>query len=613
MFLAVLVNAPSATAAAARVQAAGAKPGNAVTPVEPRDFAYYYRVDANKRALSAARGLEALRSVSIKMSKSGEYYLYSSAAIKKVSYKATLSYGVKGNHARLQRVSPNYEGSNPRGWNWKTIKSVQFKKSGKQSLSFGSIDVPRGRWTYRVTSDSSTKYLPGSTSKPSAVHLVSCSTFSKAPGAVFQTFSNPATHSDKERSRRSTALAAAWQKYICAAGKGATINVAIWMLNDDALFRSPSDVSNRIIGALDYVHKTRGVKISLIQDDLNGAAMVPQTEDWVRQITGGNMVNNGRVAGGRYYRCKNSCMSDRRKSGPEKKVYSGYMHDKFVTISKTVSSWQGKNAVAVGTSNWSYWQLRDYWNSFTAFRNEPILADRLNAHFDAMVASATRGSNTTPFDPKWTAQRVDARDRLTKADTGGGYSVQTAVRGQGEKKGDAAGNISVAFSPQPVGEDSILTRLKSYRCTPKHHTIRVGMYFASSSVGASFSNILTSLKNRGCNVKYVMSLPVNPGPGQIRTDEPTLNLLQNGLGKANVRCTAFMHSKNIMVDAVRNGAPEKTVWTAARNMDLTGLNFSDEVSVRITGHPRTYRAFLADWNRMSASRAKPCSDSDLGF
>lgn len=564
-----------------------ASTGKYVLTFRPRVGTNKYRL-AYRTIRSRSLSIRALRSVRVSLSPRGEYYKSSAA-----TFKAALSYGKKGSKARLQRY----------GGSWKAVKSVRFTKSGKQTVSFGKITTPKGRWEYRVLTSADSTHAAGDSRKnaKTAVHRVACDNgyYNSKPesgNSVF--FTKPGAYPTRYAYKRTHALADGITKFVCSAARDSKIKIAMWHIDDDAYYSVPPNLSNKILSAIDYVQRSRNVKVTFVLDAKTGKKAA--TTNWLKQMSGG-----------RYYVCARSCMSDQGYDGV--KATSGQEHQKLVTISNTSA---GVPATLVSTGNWSYWQLRDYWNSGVVLWGNQKIYDRSVSRLDNMVASASRKSG---FAPAWWGQS-EPEDKLVQGENYA--STHTWVPTVNEKAGDAGTFISFSpLNPKPADgaglADPLLDRLAEYSCTQGGSGVKVAMLFASGATGEKFADTMTTTRAAGCTGQVIISKPVNPGSvDTVQTDQKTYEKLKAALGN-NLNCVAWMHAKNILVDGSYKGAArEQTLWTGPRNFNFDGTSVSDETSLRFTGtyasKPKIYGEYLADFNNAWAS-GTVCPDTYSAF
>ncbi|KQO42010.1 phospholipase D-like domain-containing protein [Aeromicrobium sp. Leaf245] len=531
---------------------------------------------------SAARQVNSYRPVSVSLSKtiSGKKTavatneeIYSRSGI---TFSAVLSYGVKGNPAYLQRRVPTRSSSGKiTGTQWATVKTATTGSTGaNRTVSFGSVSTPPGRWQYRVSTKLVGLYAIGYSTTP-AVHVVSCTTYPSRPAGIQPAFSNPGAYSTADRTKRSKALRDQLVKTICAADTGAELKLAMWHIDDDGLYKNPPEMVNPILRALDYVSATRKVKVSMVVNDTTGKQAY--TTEWLKQIAARN--------GGGYYECKEACMSDRGLSGQNN---AGDNHQKLLTISKA----KGAPVTVISTSNWSYWQLRDYWNSSSVLWNDANIYARSSARLSQMIQAAER---TSAGNGGWATSGADglvksADDNTwAPADVSSGDGMVSAKERKGS--GSGAARTAVSFSPSG-GYDPILDRLKgsSYTCD-KGEAVRFAVLLGTGDIGTKWVDTIKELKAKGCKVYVVMSRPIPSGSHVFGTDKATFDGLKKQLGGSTtyLRCGQYIHTKNILSDE------KSSVWTGPRNLDYSGFRLSDETTLRVWNDPTLYNRYKTDW------------------
>lgn len=541
---------------------------------------------------SAARQVNSYRPVSVSLSKtiSGKKTavatneeIYSRSGI---TFSAVLSYGVKGNPAYLQRrVATRSSSGKITGTQWATVKTATTGSTGaNRTVSFGSVSTPPGRWQYRVSTKLVGLYAIGYSTTP-AVHVVSCTTYPSRPAGIQPAFSNPGAYSTADRTKRSKALRDQLVKTICAADTGAELKLAMWHIDDDALYRNPPEMVNPILRALDYVSATRKVKVSMVVDDSTGKQAY--TTEWLKQIAARN--------GGGYYQCKDACLNERELQGDNNLL--GDNHQKLMTISKA----GGKPVTVVSTSNWSYWQLRDYWNSTTAMWSDDAVYARASGRLNQMIAAASRTSTSQA----WPNNSGNDAIRLTTTGTTGLWVPTAANNESAGSNTSGTAKTSISFSPTS-GYDPILDRLKSYTCEKDPDTgkvknpgvVRFAVLLGQSTVGDKWVDTVKDLKSKGCKVYVVMSRPIPSGAHVFGTDKATYDGLKKQLGGSTtyLRCGSYIHTKNILFDqATSRGDTNYSVWTGPRNLDWSGFNISDETTLRIRNDAGVYNKYKADW------------------
>ncbi|KQP74946.1 hypothetical protein ASF37_16710 [Aeromicrobium sp. Leaf289] len=548
---------------------------------------------------SAARQVNSYRPVSVSLSKtiSGKKTavatneeIYSRSGI---TFSAVLSYGVKGNRAYLQRRVPTRNSTGKiTGTRWATVKTATTGSTGaNRTVSFGSVSTPPGRWQYRVSTKLVGLYAIGYSTTP-AVHVVSCTTYPSRPAGIQPAFSNPGAYSTADRTKRSKALRDQLVKTICAADTGAELKLAMWHIDDDALYKNPPEVVNPILRALDYVSATRKVKVSMVVNDSTGKQAY--TTEWLKQIAARN--------GGGYYECKEACMSDRGLSGQNN---AGDNHQKLLTISKA----KGAPVTVISTSNWSYWQLRDYWNSSSVLWNDANVYARSSARLSQMIQAAER---TSAGNGGWATSGADglvksaADNTWVPADVSSGDDMVSAKERKGS--GSGAARTAVSFSPSG-GYDPILDRLKgsSYTCD-KGEAVRFAVLLGTGDIGTKWVDTIKELKAKGCKVYVVMSRPIPSGSHVFGTDKATFDGLTDQLGGSTtyLRCGQYIHTKNILSDE------KSSVWTGPRNLDYSGFRLSDETTLRVWNDPTLYNKYKTDWINIW-KKSSSCGSTHAAF
>lgn len=362
---------------------------------------------------------------------------------------------------------------------------------------------------------------------------------------------SPAAAWFTNRGQENSPIVAAQRALLCTAAKGATIKIAMYFIKDDA-----PDV-DRILDALEWVTRHRGVKVSIIVDSSTFA------ED----------PENHRATQARLRRfadaafCLNGCRSEVTRVLDNGAVGSELQHNKFIVISDTIWSTDRDPLIIQSSANWSHMQLNDRYQSAIMLWQDPGLARE--------------------FDIRWRSMRVCALEagcgqwnsllrRLDLPADVYGIAKHDGVWYDGDPSphpGASGRGMEVTFSPwregDPVGDD-----LADYDCVGGHNTVRVAHLFITKWRGPTIQ-ALAALKRQGCDVQIIMSAFPRPFyiDGRHRLEE---------LGLA-VQCVERVHDKIVVVDAVHRetGNAERVLWTGSHSLGFEALRRSDEALLKI--------------------------------
>jgi phosphatidylserine/phosphatidylglycerophosphate/cardiolipin synthase-like enzyme len=271
-------------------------------------------------------------------------------------------------------------------------------------------------------------------------------------------------------------------------------------------------------------------------------------------------------------------------------VYRPYMHSKYLTFSSVA----GQNYVSmVASGNFTSTQIKNGWNNVYTTLNDKTTYDFLNKKFDQMwldqnsnlyeaQTSTDNGVNKTTYQFPWTVANPKS-------------STQT---------------VNPATDPYTKFLENVkCTGTASGYGNSKHRTqVYVSMYQWTSS-RLYLARRLKTLKNKGCDVKVLMSasewdLEVMPilrkwDPKKVKTTYKFGNIpIRNG----DVGTSNFIHSKFIIVNgAWGSDKSVKMVFTGSGNWTKSSLRFSNETNILVRS-TLAYSQFKANWNKLWGSK-----------
>jgi hypothetical protein len=355
-----------------------------------------------------------------------------------------------------------------------------------------------------------------------------------------------------------------------AASAGTTVKVAMYSM-------SRWDAAKAVIRA-----HCRGVNIQYLTDDhANGTSAIQAVK----------AVVTADATGSTYKACYLSCSSDYtwhaarvRVVTTENPVYRPYMHAKYITF----DSLGGVPFVSmVSSGNFTSTQVVHGWNNvYTAVRDQTTY-DFLNARLAEMWADTS----------------------------GNDYAVKTSLASPVKTNYFfpwAVANPDDSTQTVDPATDPYTKFLENVKCTgaakgygnPQHKTqVLVSMYQWTSS-RLYLARRLKTLKNKGCEVKVIMSpsewdLEVMPILRKFdKKKAKTTYKYGNILLRTGDRHGRFVHSKFIIVNG-KWGSDKKAhyVFTGSGNWSKSGLRFNNELNLLIKGGP-AYGQFKANWKKI---------------
>lgn len=297
------------------------------------------------------------------------------------------------------------------------------------------------------------------------------------------------------------------REVVCSAANRSQIRVALYIL----------DTSHPKIGALVRALKSvaveRHVAVTFVLDSSSGA--------WTRAA----------AAELRSFASVTQCYGACTRSGTD-----GTMHTKVLALSD--SRWLSRvdPVVVLGSSNWSYRQLYEYWQTMAVFHGDTALYRAHVARFDAMRRCGGRTCSA-------------------------GATTATTDAGRG---------MSVEFFPRDTGADTTVELLQRVSCTTAS-TIDVAMYLVTPARSRAISRELQRLRTEGCRVRLLVS-----SGGAYTNSTSALGLVaQSGV---TPRCVNLMHGKfMVLTNVTLDGRPGQTVLQdGSQNWTYGGLRVNDD-------------------------------------
>ena len=340
---------------------------------------------------------------------------------------------------------------------------------------------------------------------------------------------------------------------VCGAKANSTIMIGMYFIRAIGTTDRPESDSEIIWRAMEYVKKKRNVNIGFVMD---GGGITPAS---AKANISKRLVSTGIAS---IYWCYNGCFETNKPS-----VYPyAINHEKFMTISDTVWANNGARHPAVFSSSGQFArsQVRTYWQEASLIYGDQRLYDNFAARYQNMkVCSGSYTGNSACRSGKFVTVG-DVKPTLKKIRN---IWVDTLYR----HYTDSGRGTSVSFSPQPQGVDDYYTaQFNDVDCLVDSK-IRVAMYRLTITRAVTFVKSLASLKNRGCDVKILLS---QKGGAQT-VSKDVVNVLKKYKATSMVRCTKVpIHTKMILITPSTNNAGRAMFGTA--NMTTSGLRYSEE-------------------------------------
>ncbi|MFI0407807.1 phosphatidylserine/phosphatidylglycerophosphate/cardiolipin synthase family protein [Actinomadura sp. 3N508] len=229
-------------------------------------------------------------------------------------------------------------------------------------------------------------------------------------------------------------------------------------------------------------------------------------------------------------------------------IGTGAMHNKFFLFSKTGGS---KWVVSTTSANLNEGSGRNLFNSTYTHVGNEALYDQYGFYFNDL-----------------------------------GFAVQDEKYYENHPP-EITGNTKSYFYPRAEG-DTVTSTLEEVACPG---TIHVGMWSISRS---SPTKELRRLADEGCSVQIV---------AHHIYDQACENLTKPGDGKVTLygfrEGKPYIHQKNMLINATYTGERHQVVFTGSANLNNPSIRENDENVLRIMDEPRTYEAFVGNFNAMA--------------
>ena len=372
---------------------------------------------------------------------------------------------------------------------------------------------------------------------------------------------------------------------ICGAKKNSTIMIGMYFIRAIGTAARPESDAEIVWRAMDYVHTQRGVKIGFVMD---GGGITPSS---AKSNIVKRLVKTGTAS---IYWCYVGCFNTNRGA-----YHTAINHEKFVTISDTIWEDDGQPHPAVFSSSGQYArsQIRTYWQESTLIYGDMKLYQNFAARYANMkICSGYKTGSAACKSGKFVTVG-DVKPTLVKKR---GIWVDSLYR----HYTDSGRGTSVSFSPQPTTvEDYYTTQFAGVDCAVDKK-IRVAMYRLTITRAVIFVKALASLKNRGCDVRILLSQK----GGAETVSKDVVKVLKKYKATSIVRCTRIpIHTKVILITPNTSNAGRALVGTA--NMTTSGLRYSEEHVITLDSRradaatsediERVIGVYEAGWNELN--------------
>ena len=340
---------------------------------------------------------------------------------------------------------------------------------------------------------------------------------------------------------------------VCGAKANSTIMVGMYFIRAIGTTERPESDSEIIWRAMEFVKKNRNVSIGFVMD---GGSITPSSAkaNIIKRLVDTKVAS--------IYWCYNGCFDTNKSS-----VYPyAINHEKFLTLSDTIWANDGAKHPAVFSSSGQFArsQVRTYWQEASLIYGDQKLYDNFSARYQNMKICSGYTTGSTACKGGKFVTVGDVKPTLYKSRN---IWVDSLYR----HYTDSGRGTSVSFSPQPTTvEDYYTTQFNDVDCYVDSK-IRVAMYRLTITRAITFVKSLVSLKNRGCDVKILLS---QKGGAQTVSKE-VVAVLKKYKATTMVRCTSVpIHTKMILITPSTNSAGRAMFGTA--NMTTSGLRYSEE-------------------------------------
>jgi hypothetical protein len=386
---------------------------------------------------------------------------------------------------------------------------------------------------------------------------------------------------------------------ICGAAQNAEIRIGMYFIRALGTMTSAGEGSRPesdpevIYNALEWVHKNRNVKITIV---LEKRAMPQATRDLVsKRLSGIASV----------YTCSHGCFNTRSKATKVSatKTIDYINHEKIVAISHTVWGNSDGNAgsddsvVLSSSGNWARSQTRLFYQETVLVygdkRYQTLLADR----FDAMLYCAKTGCKKNTGFPTDQKAWLKSKRKIWVDPIQSGHLTSN---GRG---------TSVAFAPAPTStRDYYLQAFDKVDCAVQNK-IRIAMFRLTDDASKKFAGRLAQMKKQGCDIKIVLTSPVG--------DYSVTSFVKKKLKKAGIwfKCSPVsLHTKLVLIGS-KTGLDAKVITSTAA-MGVLSLTQSDEHTTIFDSSRATlpgyaeairhaYGEYLSGWTEI-AKESKGC-------
>jgi hypothetical protein len=409
---------------------------------------------------------------------------------------------------------------------WRTVK---FGKLTPSRTYLFTVRPKAGKNSYRVVRPETSTGRRG-TSKTVSVTAETCTAMPRPRRTMLAFATNPTENKTAQMTRELSHL-------FCAVAPKATVRVAMLFVKSDR-------ESKAILESLRKVHRYRGVHVEVLAEG----------HPYEKSVLGELRKTLGSFATVRT--CTKGCRSG---------LADANMHDKFVTVSDMTWGAGADPLLWSSSANWDRRQLRDYWQTGILVYGNRRLNLEYNVRFESMRACGLPGG-CGQWRPSVFGHALDAGYRLIR------HNSTWTDAGFGWRAGDARSGTRTMFSPvQPGTGDPVVNELARYRCTPAHHTVRLGVFGISTYRGPVLARALGQLRQRGCDVRAVLSV-----------SKPTVTRAKGVAAfKAqgvSTTCAVLMHDKFVYLDVVDrvSGQTRHVLSTGSQNFTGAGAYINDD-------------------------------------
>jgi len=366
----------------------------------------------------------------------------------------------------------------------------------------------------------------------------------------------------------------------CAAAPKATIRIALYYLD----YIGPDSEVNHLLGALEYVHRTRQVKIKVVLERQQFASGDPEFIAPLRRLRQFAHVNF----------CRLGCMYERPPGNSADLV----QHMKFFIVGDTLWRSGQDRVVFQSSANWSWTQLREREQSAIMVWDDPVLYREFATRWGTLYTCAAWKRGCSAWNGQLSTLRLD-RASYGIAD----HSRLWTEAIPHQRPGSPGRGVRVFFAPWPAPDDPVARELLATKCG-RGGEVRLGEVVVSAD-RPRVIDALSTLKRHGCSVRVLVSAttwqPIITG---VRT------LRRAGL---DVGCVAGLHDKFMTFNShVGSTRSRRLVWAGSQNLYALSLRADDEEVLRVSvldargsaipENVAAYAAYRAHWAHMSTRR-----------